>query len=277
MMQVLTQRFIECLDLLKELKVIPSLRQFAISLEIHPQCINDIYRGRREVNADIIHKTILKYDLDPNYLFRGVGQPIQEIGVSSLTGDGDSVSEVMTQIRYVPAELYSEYPKYINEEKFINNLPRYIFPETGNATEVRRIFDVTGDAMEPSLFSGEKVICSQLETCVSILKLNYVYILISKNGLYLNRIAAVNKEQLILSSDNGYYDSIEIARKDIIELWIVKNKLSPFMPSPSNIRNALHKEVDGLRMTITDQSKMIGSLNMTVEKLLKQNRQNIIR
>ncbi len=277
MMQVLTQRFIECLDLLKELKVIPSLRQFAISLEIHPQCINDIYRGRRDVNADIIHKAILKYDLDPNYLFRGEGQPMLEIETPITTGDSDIVSEVMTQIRYVPAELYSEYPNYIKEEQFINNLPRYIFPETGNATEVRRIFDVTGDAMEPSLFSGEKVICSQLELCVSKLKLNYVYIVISKNGIYLNRIAAVNKERLILSSDNGYYDSIEIARKDLIEIWIVKNKLSPFMPSPSNIRNALHKEVDGLRMTITDQSKIIGSLNMTVEKLLKQNRQNIIR
>ena len=44
------------------------------------------------------------------------------------------------------------------------------------------------------------------------------------------------------------------------------------MQSPNNIKNGLDKVVDNLKDTIHDQSKLIQSLNTTIEKLLKQNR-----
>ena len=73
-------------------------------------------------------------------------------------------------------------------------------------------------------------------------------------------------------SDNSYYSHYDLHIDEIKEIWMVTHKISPFMPNPSNVRNALHAEVDILKETISDQSKMIKSLNATVEKLLKMNR-----
>ena len=81
----------------------------------------------------------------------------------------------------------------------------------------------------------------------------------------------------MLISDNSYYQPYSMELVNIIEIWKVTHKISDFMPSPRNIRNAFHTEVDLLKETIADQSKLIRSLNSTVEKLLKQNRSSYTR
>ena len=281
-----TKRFIECVEHLKATHRIPSTRQFALNIGIHPQCISDIYRDKREVNSDIIHKSVASYNINPNYLYLGTGpliigdesteKPVTEAIITVVTDEmGDE------RIVHVPVEAQAGYGSSIHDAVYFEDLPSFSLPGQQFKTSTHRCFDVAGDSMEPSLYSGDKVVCSFIEpdNWFNGIRNNYVYVIVSESSVVVKRVQNNLRESgcLLLSSDNSYYTPFEMELKEIKEVWQVSLKISPFMPSPSHVRNGLHNEVDLLKNTISDQTKLIQSLNSTVEKLLRQNRSSMIR
>jgi hypothetical protein len=81
-----------------------------------------------------------------------------------------------------------------------------------------------------------------------------------------------NEGIIVLHSDNDYYPPRELPIQEVVEIWAIKLKISPFMSSPKNIRNGLHCEIDELRQSLKSQNDLIKSLNQTIEKMLRQNR-----
>lgn len=280
-----TNRYLTGLNYLKEKHIIPSTRQFAITIGVHPQCISDIVRGKREVNIDIIHKTIEHYKLNPVYIFTGKGT----ILLDSKDSDENSnpILTIVTdkegdeRIVHVPVAAQAGYGNQLNDVIYIKNLPNFSLPGPQFRSSTHRCFDVAGDSMEPTLYSGDKVVCSFIEpeNWFAGIRNNYVYVLISSSSVVVKRVCNNLKRdgKLMLVSDNSFYAPYELELKDLLEVWQVSVKISPFMPSPSHIRNGLHNEVDLLKNTISDQSKLIQSLNSTVEKLLRQNRGTMSR
>lgn len=281
-----TNRFIRCLNYLKENYRIPSYRQFAMAIDIHPQCISDILRGKREVNTDIVQKSVKHFNLNPIYIFTGAG-PFQ------LDDDNqrqEAVSPVVTivtdpmgdeRIVHVPVAAQAGYGSQLNDPVFFEDLPTFSLPGNKFRSSTHRCFDVAGDSMEPTLYSGDKVVCSFIEpeNWLTDIRNNYVYVLITQSSVVVKRVENKLKNEgvLALISDNSFYEPYEIELKDLLEVWMVSVKISPFMASPSNVRNGLHNEVDILKNTIADQTKLIQSLNNTVEKLLRQNRSTMTR
>jgi len=285
----LTERFIECMNLIKESHHIPSTRQFSKLIDVHPQCISDVITGKREANADLISRVVLNFNVNANYIFSGNGNPISSLEeeVITETKSSEPVLAVVSnnkgaeRIAYVPYAAQAGYASQFHDPIFMQNLPSFSLPDRRFQTGTHRCFEVSGDSMEPTVFAGEQVVCSFVESDLWItnVKSNYVYVIITTNGMIIKRVVnniAANGH-LEIKSDNSFYDGYKIAINDVKEIWLVTHKISPFMPSPSNIRNALHKEVDNLRLTISDQGKMIQSLNTTIEKMLKQNRQMSVR
>ncbi len=280
-----TKRFINCLNYLKDNYHIPSTRQFALTIGIHPQCISDICRNKREVNNDIIEKAVQYFNLNPVYLFTGKGSFL--LGQPSIEEKYNPILTVVTdennneRIVYVPVDAQAGYGNQLHDSVFIKNLPTFSLPGSQFQSSTHRCFDVTGDSMEPTLYTGDKIICSFVDpdNWLTGVRNNYVYVLITKSSVVVKRVANNLKKNgtLLLISDNNFYAPYELELKDLLEVWIVSVKISPFMPSPSNIRNGLHNEVDLLKDTIADQSKLIQSLNRTVEKLLRENRSPISR
>jgi hypothetical protein len=86
----------------------------------------------------------------------------------------------------------------------------------------------------------------------------------------LNNIRESNS--LTMISDNSYYQPYDVPVSEVKELWHVEVRISPYLPSPHNIRNGFHDEMDDMRKIIDQQSRSILTLNQTVEKLLRQNR-----
>jgi len=273
----LTSRFLESIDCLKSNNQINSVSQFAQAIGVHRQCISDMINQKRKVNVDILQKSIVIFKLNPSYLFLGTGHMFLDVSDTISTNpSANNIDESLPSIKYVPYEVQDEYPTYIEDNIFLEQLKAYHFPDLKSSRGEHRCFDIVGDNMEPTLFNGEKIVCSLIDRTqwASAIKKNYVYFLVTANQCYTKRVEnIINGERILLKNDNSFYDSEIVDLDAIKEVWQVTSKISPFMPSPNNIRNALHKEVDNLRMTISDQSKMIRSLNLTVEKLLKQNRQ----
>jgi len=275
---IITQRFIKCHDKLREDNQVRSSRQFALSLDYLPQSLSEILKGRRDVTIELLRKSVEVYRINPVYIYTGEGPMF-------MTEEDHKSFRVLTivtnvsddeRIVHVPVPAQAGYASELTDPTFIQDLPTFSLPDYKYKVGTHRSFDVSGDSMEPTLFEGDKVICSYLEPTLweSSLKDNYVYVIVTRGDILVKRVTNTIKtnKNIKLTSDNNYYEPFDMHISDVREIWYVRAKISPFLPSPQNIQNMLHDEVKELRATITNQSRLINNLNTTIEKLLDQNK-----
>lgn len=282
MSSVVTTRFIHCHNALIKERKVRSSRQFALALDYLPQSLSEILKGRRDVTIEVLRKAVALYKINPNYIFGGSGamftyEEVQKEGGQIVTVVTDNQDE--ERIVYVPISAQAGYGGQLHDPIYFKELPTFSLPDFRFKTGTHRCFDIAGDSMEPTLYTGDKIVCSFLEKDnweVSI-KDNFVYVVVTKGDVLVKRLMNKIKDSSVIElfSDNSFYKPYPVNISDVLELWFVKVKISPFMPSPSNMRNALHAEVDNMNSTIADQSVLIKDLNQTIEKLLKQNRARI--
>ncbi len=238
MNSIITQRFIKCLDKLKEDGKIRSSRQFALSLDYLPQSLSEIQKGRRDVTIELIRKAVETYGMNPIYLFTGEG-------TTFMTGDENTGFRLLTivtdgqddeRIVHVPIPAQAGYAGEVLDPEFVQSLPSYTLPDYKYKIGTHRSFDVSGDSMEPTLFEGDKVICSFLEPSLweSAVKDNYVYVVVTRGDVLVKRVFNKIKEEksFYLVSDNDFYEPYSIPMEDVREIWYVRAKISPFPPFP---------------------------------------------
>lgn len=275
MNSVVTQRFIKCHNKLREQNQVRSSRQFALSLDYLPQSLSEILKGRRDVTIELLRKSVETYKINPVYIYTGEGPMFMS---EEDHKGGFRVLTIVTnthedeRIVHVPVPAQAGYAGQMTDPTFIQDLPTYSLPDYKYKVGTHRSFDVSGDSMEPTLFEGDKVICSYLEPTLweSSIKDNYVYVVVTRGDVVVKRVTNFLKaeKQLELISDNTFYEPFRMELGDIREIWYVRAKLSPFLPSPQNIKNYLHVEIQELQNTIQHQSKLIENLSKTIEKSL---------
>jgi phage repressor protein C with HTH and peptisase S24 domain len=280
MKSVVTQRFINCHDKLKEENRIRSSRQFALSLDYLPQSLSEILKGRRDVTIELLRRAVEEYQVNPVYLYTGEGpmfmteEDHKSFRVLTIVTNGQEDERIV----HVPVPAQAGYAGEHVDPSFIQDLPTFSLPDYKYKVGTHRAFDVSGDSMEPTLFEGDKVVCSFLEPSLweSAIKDNYVYVIITRADVMVKRVFNHLKEdkQLQIVSDNAYYEPSRINIGDIREMWYVRAKISPFLPSPQNIRNYLHDEIRELKQTLTSQHKLLSSLSDSVEKMVDNGRKN---
>ncbi len=280
MNSVVTQRFIKCHNKLKEDNRVRSSRQFALSLDYLPQSLSEILKGRRDVTIELIRKGVDVFKINPVYLYTGEGPMF----MSEEDHKNFRVLTIVTnaqddeRIVHVPIPAQAGYAGEMADPTFVQDLPTFTLPDYKYKVGTHRAFDVAGDSMEPTLFEGDKVICSYLEPTLweSSLKDNHVYVIVSRGDVVVKRTTNKLKaeKQLILASDNSFYEPYRINVGDIREIWYVRAKISPFLPSPQNIKNYLFEEIKDLKVTIKEQNQLISNLNVTIEKMLNSHSSN---
>ena len=273
MNSIVTQRFISCLNKLKEDNQVRSSRQFALSLDYLPQSLSEIAQGRRDVTIELIRKAVDKYQFNPVYLYTGEGplfmteESHQNFRVLTIVTNGQEDERIV----HVPVPAQAGYAGEMSNPTFIQDLPTFSLPDYKYKIGTHRSFDVAGDSMEPTLFEGDKVVCSYLEPTLweTAIKDNFVYVIVTRGDVLVkrvfNRIKADNK--LELHSDNEFYEPYTVSMADLKEIWYVRAKISPFLPSPQNIQNNLHREMHLLKDSLQKQSQLIQTLQQTVEKM----------
>ncbi len=274
MCNIVTERFVSCIEKLKERNEIKSARQFALSVDYHPQNLNDIIKGKRDVTIDLIKNAVETYKLNPQYIFTGLGSMFLDEDIQQSASAKPQAS--LEKILYVPTAAHAGYTEQFLDPVFMEDLISFSLPDYKFQHGTYRCFDVVGDSMEPSLYAGDKVVCSFMDSnnFYSSVRNNLVYVVVLEGAVVVKRVINKIKEQktLLLISDNNYFKPYEVPIEEVKEIWHVDVKISPFLPSPNNIRNAFHEEMDDMKRTIDVQSQSIQLLNTTVEKLLKQNR-----
>ena len=274
MNSIVTQRFIKCHNTLREEKRVKSSRQFALSLEYLPQSLSEILKGRRDVTIELLRKAVEKYQMNPVYLYTGDGpmfmseEDHKSFRVLTIVSNGQDDERIV----HVPIPAQAGYAGDMATPTFIQDLPSYTLPDYKYKVGTHRSFDVSGDSMEPTLFEGDKVICSFLEPTLweTALKDNYVYVIVTRGDIVVKRVFNHLKEEKYLHahSDNNYYQPYDIPIGDIKEIWYVRAKISPFLPSPLNIQNMLRDEVRELKTIVNRQNGLIQNLNDTMNRLM---------
>lgn len=270
---IVSRRFIKCLEQLKEMKTVRSSRQFALELDYLPQSLSEIMKGRRDVTIELLRKAVAHFRFNPIYIYTGEGDYFlseneeKSFRVLTIVSNEDEEERIV----HVPVPAQSSYASELANPNFIEELPTFSLPDYKYKTGTHRSFDVSGDGMEPTLFEGDKVICNYLdpELWESGIKDNYVYVLVSRSDVMIRRIKnKISVDQtLMVQSDNTFYEPYAIPIADLKEVWYVRAKISPFLPSPTNIQNYVREEVQVLKENIRAQTKLIQALQSTLDQM----------
>lgn len=273
MNNVVSQRFIKCHNKLKEEKRVRSSRAFALSLEYLPQSLSEILKGRRDVTIELLRKAVATYKINPVYIMTGDGPMF-------MTDETNQSFRVLTTIRtpkdeeliiHVPQPAQTAYASDLGDPTFIQELPTFTLPEYKYKAKTHRSFDVPGDSMEPTLFEGDKVVCSFLEPTLweSGIKDNFAYVIVTRSDVVVRRVKNLISEtkELELTPENNFYESTRVSMSELREIWYVRARITPFLPSPQNIQRYVHDEMAGLKDTINRQGQMISQLTQAVDRL----------
>ena len=65
------------------------------------------------------------------------------------------------------------------------------------------------------------------------------------------------RKQLELHSDNNFYEAYHVNIGDIREIWYVRAKISPFLPSPQNLQKNMEEELRQLQNLVSQQGELI--------------------
>ena len=273
-----TKRYLECYNELIAKKKVKNGRQFSLSLNYAPQSWSKIQNNERQVTIDLIRKAVIKYKFNPVYIFTGVGE--------KFLNSGENKSGVLTvavdkqnreRIIHVPRSAKAGYLDQSGEPVFMKNLATYTLPGNHFNMGTFRSFEVEGDSMEPTLKSGDIVICSYVEDPVlweNNIRDGYVYVVITKDDIVVKRVInRLAKDKVLeLHSDNKYYPPLIVNINDIKEIWTVKMKLSIFANLKTNEEDDIKKQYDKIINTLKNQEEKLEKTNKLLERLLQKQR-----
>lgn len=273
MNNIVTQRFIKCHDKLRDENRVRSSRQFALTLDYLPQSLSEILKGRRDVTIELLRRAVEKYKINPVYIFTGEGpmfmteEDHKDFRVLTIVTNAQDEERIL----HVPTPAQLGYAADHDDPSFIENLPTYTLPDYKYQVGTYRSFDVAGDHMDPVLQEGDKVVCSFLEPTLweTGIKDHYVYVVVTKADILIGRLVNHLKKdkQLTILSDNKFYKDRQISVSDIREIWYLRSKICPFLPSAKKQFQDGSAEMSEIKTTIERQTEVLEAMQKSIQQL----------
>ena len=135
------------------------------------------------------------------------------------------------RISVVPVKAKAGYAASYADPEFVGTLPQFSLPlEELYADQTARLFQISGDSMLP-IPSGSYIIASYVEDWYSI-KSGQCYVVVTRDqGVVYKRVTnQLDRDVLILNSDNPIYKPYEIKPQDIAEVWHAAGFISFELP-----------------------------------------------
>lgn len=132
----------------------------------------------------------------------------------------DSMGE--NQIEIIPYKASMGYLIGHSDPGYIDNLQTMSMPFLHNGKY--RAFPVEGDSMPPYK-DGNYIIGQYVET-LSDLKIGKTYVFITREGITYKRLEDQSSAKVKVSADNKFYESYEIAKENILEIWEFRCSIS---------------------------------------------------
>ncbi len=228
-------------------------KKFAESLGIKNN-IADIERNKTRVSGYVITQLLKVYNVNPMWVYGY--SPIRDIRDLNYGTNPKVITlnnENTENMVLVDQKASAGYPENIHNPTWFDELPAFDFPlpEYRNATY--RGFQVEGDSMLPYLQPNDWIIAKAVDNLSHIANRTMCVVVLKDSILVKQLHKSEQSESIILISLNTKYSPIEIAIRDIQEIWEVSSKLS----------------FDISQSTGGDTSESINDIHLAIEKIHK--------
>ena len=254
----LTKRFIKCHNAIIDAGLARSSSALSRSVNIHRQAVNRVLNGDGEATLPMIQALIEVYSVNPFYIMQGDGDMFYSV---------ENIKQ--NNIAFIPTKAYAGYSEQMADPVYLKNLSYFSLPDERFSDGEFRCFEIEGDSMEPSFFSGERVICSLVFSIYyeQLLKNFQPYIIIVNQDIFLKRIKnnIQKSKSITLISDNDFYEPLEVKIGDVKEIWRVELKITDqFNVQPNISAQAKENAMLELLKEIRNNSKLITELAASV-------------
>lgn len=144
---------------------------------------------------------------------------------------GDGQEEGLT---FVPVMAQAGYSRHYLDATYVSDLEHVKIPNMPFRGDKYRVFEVSGDSMEPTLKEHFHVVCELVDPDYwNSTAQFYIYVVVTDDRIMIKRLFRPDNESFILISDNEeFYPQFRLHKREIKELWLVKRKIDWEMPPP---------------------------------------------
>jgi phage repressor protein C with HTH and peptisase S24 domain len=186
------------------------LNELAEKLNISPQNLNN-WLGVQDIKTGILEK--IGQAINKNIYYFIEKQSI-------MTQERDEFPE--GAIRYYDLDASAGAIEMFDPGKGIK-FKKLIIPGYGDCDFA---LNVWGDSMEPVLRAGEIILCKEWKE--SFIEFGYIYLIITDENHRMIKYLQPGSDssKITCASENSFYKSFEIDRKDILKLFVVKGHVN---------------------------------------------------
>lgn len=161
----------------------------------------------------------------------------------------DSTGE--NKIEIIPHKAKMGYLNGYNDPEYIENLQHISLPFLRNGKF--RAFPVEGDSMPP--FKDGNFIVGQYVEKIQEMKIGKTFLLVTRGGFVYKRLAGMEKNIILVQSDNAFFEPYEIQTSELLEVW--------------EYECSIIREYDLVDFTNNDVKGMFLSLKQDINRLEK--------
>lgn len=243
-----------------------SLNSVDNQLEMGNAYIGKQIRKKASIGSDVIEKIVSIFpDLNIYWLIAGKGEML----VNDLPANREpnvpaysrkKIKEEMNLMPVVDIKAAADYKTGYIVDGYIETLDTMVLPTSLIGYKKHYVFQNWGDSMHPTLYDGDYVAASFVDTGDWLnIRDNSIYVIVSKSrGVNIKRIKnRITQHGFIrCRSDNRHHPAFNVEVKDILQLWQVACKVSFNLP---NENENIYNKVDFLeeRIEKLEQQKII--------------------
>ncbi len=218
----------------------------------------DIERGKTKLSGKVVMELLRQFNINPLWLF---GESYNKI--VNING-GDVSPKVITldvdqndTIALVNQKAAAGYPHNVQDVEWYETLPAFNIPLPQYRNATYRGFQVEGDSMLPNIRPNEWVLGKAVPSITEASD-SKIYIVVLHDSVLVKKLQKVPSapDRVRLISLNPEYIPIEVAVKNIQELWLVNSKLTFGIDEPNE--SSLLRE---LQQSMEELKGQINSLN----------------
>jgi Peptidase S24-like len=220
---IVNQRFRSIYLALEKLSLIRGKSDIAAKLGTYNHVINSVLKGERNITVEQMGKLIDLFNLRADFLF-GIADEMFVGGIAARPNSARSASG-RQNITLVPDRALAGYATTLDTPQYIADFPRFSLP---NMEGKLLAFEISGNSMEPTITSGDTVVCEALERGEPI-RDNQIYVVVT-DVVVAKRVQQIKEDNQVrgfnLISDNAFFKPYAVSTEEVRQLLRVKCRLT---------------------------------------------------
>lgn len=220
----------------------------------------DLERGKTRITGKVVAELMRLYQINPLWLYGESKQqylPLPET-LSTLPKVIQVNQEEEEQILMVNQRASAGYPQNIHDTGWYEQLPAFNFPLPAFRNATYRGFQVEGDSMFPTFYSGDWVLAKAVSSLNEATN-HKIYVVVTRDSVVVKKLnKIVSKNFIELISLNKEYAPFTLPVSEIQELWEVTSKLT--FSLDENLQNSmltqLQHSMEELKAQLKEANKL---------------------